>query len=74
MNEALEEVSERDTEGDRPVGLPENFRDIDALLESYHQAVGRVSQLTETSRELESTLDAVLQAQESEPEIGRAHV
>jgi hypothetical protein len=54
-------------ESDRPVGLPENFRDLSSLITSYHEAQGKISQLSERSQELEETLDAVLQAQEQEP-------
>jgi hypothetical protein len=52
---------------ERPVWLPESFRNPEALVESYNQAVGRLSQVSEENLELSSTLDAVLRSQEDEP-------
>lgn len=49
---------------ERPAWLPDNFKTPEDFVKSYHEAQGRVSQLSEKQQELETTLNAVLEAQE----------
>jgi hypothetical protein len=63
----MAEVEGSEQVDERPGWLPEAFRNPEALVESYNQAVGRLSQVSEEKHELEETLSAVLEAQEQEP-------
>jgi hypothetical protein len=51
----------------RPDWLPAQFQNGEAFVKSYHEAQGRISQLSEKQQEIEETLNAVLDAQEQEP-------